>query len=238
MTQTPVSWPGVSDDVLEARAPDVPYRACGRDRTLGLRRRGRGDAARRRARPQLPDRRATRARSCSRSATRPMQRAPWRCRCSRWSTRSPPTPSCRSPAAPHASTAGRRAPSAIDGVDHAVHDSARPRRWRRPLYRGRGVSDDVLEARAPDVTTELATGIARSAFGVEGEADAARRRARPQLPDRRGGRLVRPQGRQSGRGSGRPWRCRCSRWNMRSRPTPSCRLPAPAAPSTAGRQAR
>ena len=33
-----------------------------------------------------------------------------------------------------------------------------------------GVSDDVLEARAPDVTTELATGIARSAFGVEGEA--------------------------------------------------------------------
>ena len=33
-----------------------------------------------------------------------------------------------------------------------------------------GVSDDVLEARAPDVTTKLATGIARSAFGVEGEA--------------------------------------------------------------------
>ena len=33
-----------------------------------------------------------------------------------------------------------------------------------------GVSDDVLEARAPDVPTELAAGIARSAFGVEGEA--------------------------------------------------------------------
>ena len=33
-----------------------------------------------------------------------------------------------------------------------------------------GVSDDVLEARAPDVPTELAAEIARSAFGVEGEA--------------------------------------------------------------------
>ena len=33
-----------------------------------------------------------------------------------------------------------------------------------------GVSDDVLEARAPDVPTELAAGIARSSFGVEGEA--------------------------------------------------------------------
>ena len=56
-----------------------------------------------------------------------------------------------------------------------------------------GVSDDVLEARPPDVPSELAAGIARSTFGVEGEADAALLGERD-LPDRCRRRLALPQG--------------------------------------------
>ena len=66
----------------------------------------------------------------------------------------------------------------------------------------RGVSDDVLEARPPDVPAELAAEIARSAFGVEGEAtplDGERDRNFRIDAD---GRLVRPQGRQPGRRGG------------------------------------
>ena len=62
----------------------------------------------------------------------------------------------------------------------------------------RAVSDDVLEARPPDVSPTLAAEIARSVFGVEGEATPLEGERDRNFRIDDGGRLVRPQGRQPG----------------------------------------
>ena len=77
-----------------------------------------------------------------------------------------------------------------------LHGSTgRDRHASQPLS-WRAVSHDVLEARPPEVSAELAAEIARTRLRRRRRGRPARRRARPQLPDRRRRPLVRAQGRQ------------------------------------------
>ena len=122
----------MSDDVLEARPPDVLDRARGRASrcsVFGLE----GEATPldgERDRNFRIDTAA--ARSCSRSATPPMRRAPSRCRCSRWSMRCGPTRRCRSPVHGGRSRAARpdRSRSAASTMPSSSSRSSTDRRFR------------------------------------------------------------------------------------------------------------